>query len=171
MHRKRILFPQGICFSCRKACQLPWQMRRLLVFIHGTNGFTIADQSGTGAGDASDCVDDVSRVPQHSGKDRCLLPEQLAAGGPPIVRISGGPVMWRRNGSWAFCVPVFLASKSLVSLVYTRCSSPLGLSLLRTLKKCDTASHCALVGPRCSVPSVANSQLHQLCANPMAFLM
>lgn len=165
MHRKRILFPQGIYFSCRKACQLPWQTHRLLVFIHGTNGFTIADQSWTGAGDASDCVDDVSRVPQHSGK------EQLLAGGPPIVRISGGSVMWRRNGSWAFCVPVFLASKSLVSLGYTRCSSHLGMSLLRTSKKCDTASHCALVGPRCSVASVANSQLHQLCANPTAFLM
>lgn len=40
----------------------------------------------------------------------------------------------------------------------------------QTLKKWDTASHCALVGPRCSVASVANSQLHQLCANPMAFL-
>lgn len=131
MHRKRNLFPQGICFSCRKACQLPWQMHRLLVFIHGTNGFTIADQFWTGAGDASDCVDDVSRVPQHSGKDRRLLPEQLATGRPPIVHISGGSLMWRRNGSCAFCVPVFLSLKSLLSLVRTRCSYHLGLSLLR----------------------------------------
>lgn len=170
MHRKRIIFPQGICFSCRKECQLPWQRRRLLVFMHGTNGFTIADQSCTGAGDALDCVDDVSRVPEHSHKDRCLLPEQLAAGGPPIVHISGSSVMWKRNGPWALCVSVFLASKSLLSLVCTRCSSHLLLSPLRTLRKCDTVFHSALAGPRHSAASVANSQLHQLCANPVTFL-
>lgn len=123
-----------------------------------------------GAGDVSDCVDDVSRVPEHSCTDRCLLPEQLAAGRPPIVRISGSSVMWRISGSWTLCVPGFLASKSLLSLVYTRCSSHLGLSLLRTLRKCDTASHCALAGPRRSAASVANSQRHQPRASPTAFL-
>lgn len=123
-----------------------------------------------GAGDVSACVDDVSRVPEHSCTDRRLLPEQLAAGRPPIVRISGSSIIWKSNGSRTLCVPVFLGSKSLLSLIYTRCNSHLGLSPLQTLRKCDTASHGALPGPRCSAASVDSSQLHQLSANPLALL-
>lgn len=76
-------------------------MVRFLVLMRGTNGFTIADQSCTGAGDVSDCVDDVSRVPEHSCEDCCLLPKQLAASRPPIVHISGSSVIRGRSGSWA----------------------------------------------------------------------
>lgn len=64
------------------------------------------------------------------------------------------------------CVSRLLALKSLCLLLYTRCSSDQGLSPLRTLRRCDTASHCALVGSRHSqhlLPIPDSTSLCQCC--------
>lgn len=80
-------FSQGVCFfSCRKAHQFLWRNSQpgiltLLVFMHATNGFTIANQPCAGAGGYFRlCLLHLWCIYTHVWWSLFLLPEQLQRG-------------------------------------------------------------------------------------------
>lgn len=102
MHRKKIIFHRVSCPAEKHAAlagKFAARRRPLSELRHVPNRFTAADQPGSGAADTVDSVCGVSRVPARTCGDQFLLPEQLAAARPPVVRLSGGSLVWGRR--WA----------------------------------------------------------------------
>lgn len=117
----------------------------LLVFMHATNGFTIANQPCTRAGDILDCVYCISGTSTHTCDDQFPLPEQLAAGQPPnLPLLETGQDLWWEKGNRltshsSFSASLVFAVRELLSLVgIHKVQLPQGLSALRMFQEIYT---------------------------------